>query len=877
MKNILTLLFFAVSTTCFAQWATNDYASKILLFDSKDNSGTRIQIIDYKTDSTLQELTTNSDGGISGWVDKLVKNKKYKIIASKTNFRDLIIDSVSILGPSGDITTITWPYQFTQLLPLPFIPISDTLNFDLKRDQTYVVTKDVIVSSNISISNRTRLCFFGKLLLAKGVKVSARGSKGDSVYFEASKFKLAEGVMIDFSYCKFSNSSIETNSNINLDTNTKINISHSLINNSNFINGKKINVHLDNNSFINSQLFSADSLIKVRAENNIFINSGLGVIYDSKIENEIDYDDTDTLKYKIIFCKNIFKSDLSSTHAFIQNMNSSVLFTNNKIESYKFVPMSIKTDNNSDLLFTNNQIMGSFDVSANKITNRDTYNRIFFVDNNITLNGYSSMKNNSIQFINNLLNLNTYQLTIHGVHDGCPCVETTLKLTSNTVLNGRLWFNTTTNNAQEAYMIMSGNIVNAEIVTSNFIATGNVLKKDLFVDYFKKPTNITDDETMEGWVYHHDKREIFDGSNLYVDSDMLLNNSAPFYHGSCPFLYDTTYETIDYRQNIYLTYSGIKGYNPIGTSIASIFPEYQLPNCDDTCSISGDVYSNSGFFNSIKVDLLITNQETSERRITSCYPGKFKFSFLPKGNYIAQVIPNGNPYNFTSFYVNTTEPKKASSISVEGHVEGIYLHSAPRIVLLNTAPYNTNGLTFNISYHDISESDDELVYRGFKDESVFHNAAKFLPIYLQNVDGSVVYFGSTDTKGSLNFPRIPYGTYKVVAQRYGYKLLNDDLLVINSSNSVVIENILVKDNDPTGIEETKSFEAIVPKVMPNPFKDVLTIQSVDLNASIQIFDATGKVIYDQKIDNLISTINTANWPNGVYIVRTGETTVKVVK
>ena len=881
MKNILVLLFFSVSTTCFAQWATSDYASRILTFGSKDHSGTRIQLVDYKTDSALLELVTYLDGGVSGYVDKLVKTKKYKIIASKIGFRDLIIDSVSILSPWGGNTTISWPSQFSQILPLSFMPISDTLSTDLVSGQTYVVTKDAVVSKNISIGNRTKLYFYGNLSLAKGVKVSVNGEQSDSVYLETCKFYLAEGAEIDLSYCRLSSFGILTSSNINYDLNTKINISHSYVENSTIINGKKIDVHLDNSRFTNSQVFSVDSIIKVRVENNVFINSGIGKITNSKVENENIYDDTDVSKYKIVFDNNVFKSDLTSTKGFIQNMNSSVLFTNNKIESYKFIPMSIKTDVRSNLTFTNNQIKGSFDVSASKTTSNDTYNRIVFVGNNITLNGYSSIKNNGVDFQNNLLDLNTYQMTIHGVHDGCPCVETTARLTSNTVVNGRLWFNTSTNGGKDAYMVLSGNIINAEIVTSELIATGNIFKKDLFIDYFKKPQNITDDESMAGWVYHHDKREIFDGSNMYVESDELLNNSSPFYHGTSPFWYDTTYEASNYVHDLY-TYNGVKGYNPIRSPLAYLFPEYKKPNCADTCSISGKIVSYSFSINNLnpRAIVLLTNKETGERRVTNVYKnGAFKFSYLPKGEYIAQVI-SSDVYDYSSFYVRTSDPKKASSISVEGHVEGIELALFPRIVLLNTAPYN-NGLTFKMTYQDITESDDELAYRfnsqGFENILGYQNAAKYLPICLQNLDGSVVYFGNTDAKGSLNFPRIPYGTYKIVAQRYGYKLLNDNLLVINSPNNAIVENKLVKDNEPTGIEEAKNFEAIVPKIMPNPFKDNLTIQSVDLNAFIQIADATGKIIYDKKTTDIINTIDTSNWPNGVYIVRTGETTVKVVK
>lgn len=59
---------------------------------------------------------------------------------------------------------------------------------------------------------------------------------------------------------------------------------------------------------------------------------------------------------------------------------------------------------------------------------------------------------------------------------------------------------------------------------------------------------------------------------------------------------------------------------------------------------------------------------------------------------------------------------------------------------------------------------------------------------------------------------------------------------------------------------------------PNPGGNTLIIRTTMQNAHVEIYDLTGKLIYNQEITNDITSINAENWPSGMYfwkVVSTG--------
>jgi len=58
------------------------------------------------------------------------------------------------------------------------------------------------------------------------------------------------------------------------------------------------------------------------------------------------------------------------------------------------------------------------------------------------------------------------------------------------------------------------------------------------------------------------------------------------------------------------------------------------------------------------------------------------------------------------------------------------------------------------------------------------------------------------------------------------------------------------------------------KVFPNPFQQEITVELSDVTKHITIFNSTGKLFYQSGINsNKTTTINTNNYPKGVYFIR----------
>ena len=68
-----------------------------------------------------------------------------------------------------------------------------------------------------------------------------------------------------------------------------------------------------------------------------------------------------------------------------------------------------------------------------------------------------------------------------------------------------------------------------------------------------------------------------------------------------------------------------------------------------------------------------------------------------------------------------------------------------------------------------------------------------------------------------------------------------------------------------GIDEAHDNGLKVAIAYPNPGRDVLNIRTALQNAHVEIYDLSGKLVYNQQITDNITSINTTSWPSGTYI------------
>ncbi len=56
-------------------------------------------------------------------------------------------------------------------------------------------------------------------------------------------------------------------------------------------------------------------------------------------------------------------------------------------------------------------------------------------------------------------------------------------------------------------------------------------------------------------------------------------------------------------------------------------------------------------------------------------------------------------------------------------------------------------------------------------------------------------------------------------------------------------------------------------IYPNPANDFVTISNMPIGSTVRVLDVTGKVVYSSKITSEQTTINTADFTNGIYLIR----------
>ena len=83
--------------------------------------------------------------------------------------------------------------------------------------------------------------------------------------------------------------------------------------------------------------------------------------------------------------------------------------------------------------------------------------------------------------------------------------------------------------------------------------------------------------------------------------------------------------------------------------------------------------------------------------------------------------------------------------------------------------------------------------------------------------------------------------------------------------------------EATGINETASGTLAA---YPVPADNQITLTGIDANSQVMVFSSTGSMVLNTRLSSEISTIDTSNWPNGIYHIRllnsTSTENVKVV-
>jgi hypothetical protein len=148
-----------------------------------------------------------------------------------------------------------------------------------------------------------------------------------------------------------------------------------------------------------------------------------------------------------------------------------------------------------------------------------------------------------------------------------------------------------------------------------------------------------------------------------------------------------------------------------------------------------------------------------------------------------------------------------------------------------------------------------------------------------NSSGNFLPISSTIPGGNSSFTDINFSSYPNAAYRVDVVWNRTCVPAKLTSTSTSISRSNVKNvQAPTNLGQVDLSKFVA--VYPNPASSIINVRintSFITNAMIELYDATGKLIAQQKVVNEYSSLNISEFANGIYTVRViteNEQTVK---
>jgi hypothetical protein len=80
-----------------------------------------------------------------------------------------------------------------------------------------------------------------------------------------------------------------------------------------------------------------------------------------------------------------------------------------------------------------------------------------------------------------------------------------------------------------------------------------------------------------------------------------------------------------------------------------------------------------------------------------------------------------------------------------------------------------------------------------------------------------------------------------------------------------------------GIGETIAEGKNEIELYPNPARTQITIKGLERGMLLEVLDLTGRMVHTEKVTTEQMQLNVAKWQTGLYLVRVGGTTLRLVK
>ena len=257
---------------------------------------------------------------------------------------------------------------------------------------------------------------------------------------------------------------------------------------------------------------------------------------------------------------------------------------------------------------------------------------------------------------------------------------------------------------------------------------------------------------------------------------------------------------------------------------------------------------------SVTIPLTVTNNSTTYN-VTAIG----NYAFRSCGNLTSVSIGNSVTSIGEAAFYNCT---KLTSVSIGNSVTSIGNYAFLYCSNLNSVSFgnsltsigeaafgNCNKLT-SVSIGNSVTSIDDGAFANCYALTSFTCLATTPPISL----GTYTFTGGWQSNCDLYVPESALSAYSNTAQWNGFRSVNAYTTYLSTTETK--NNLL--------------------KVYPNPAKDHVVISNISKGENISVYDLSGKKLFQTKSPGNSLNINTSYYKNGIYLVKVGEKTTKII-
>ncbi|MDR0970350.1 MAG: T9SS type A sorting domain-containing protein [Lentimicrobiaceae bacterium] len=282
-----------------------------------------------------------------------------------------------------------------------------------------------------------------------------------------------------------------------------------------------------------------------------------------------------------------------------------------------------------------------------------------------------------------------------------------------------------------------------------------------------------------------------------------------------------------------------------------------------------------------------SNASTEQYRVKTNHVGEFEFRQLSEDKYIIYASPDTlDEKTSIAYYSEKYQWQQAHRIDLVGNTFDVDIHLPTDFQNLQEGVGVIAGV-FKLPVEQLRET--QIYCADWFDRAdeipICDGGFSNVAIVLYNSDGTKrIDYTLTDHKGKFSFRKLPFGSYIIMGEVFGFETIQNEVIQLTPSDYYVDDIELTLQEDKITLKRNPIVEPNeIALIYPNPVSDVFYINGPENWKLLSVFNTMGvRVLQIDLLDNNSSAaVSIEHLASGLYFLRLEneqiQKTVKILK